>query len=123
MLKKNDLPSRKPQISMEVLSKRERQIAELITLGLSESEIAAKLFLSTSTVHNHAANIRKKINARSAVDVARSFILSLENPRRYFSALALALLHIVIVFNHTNVQLRRPPSVKTVRTVRRYNSI
>lgn len=92
---------------MNVLSERELEITELITLGHSESEIGAKLFISTNTVHNHAYNIRKKLNCRCAVDVARKYILSLENPKRYFASLGFLMIQIFIISNCMTIDLRK----------------
>ena len=46
------------------ISKREYEVLELIAQGLSNQEIADKLFVSISTVKTHAANIFAKLDAR-----------------------------------------------------------
>lgn len=71
------------------LTNTEFKVARLVTEGFTEKEIASKLFVSTKTVHNHTYNIRKKNNLRSCVDIAREFILSLDNPKKYFKSLSI----------------------------------
>jgi two-component system, NarL family, nitrate/nitrite response regulator NarL len=44
------------------LTRRERQIAELIALGLQNKEIARRLCLGHATVKNHVHNILQKLN-------------------------------------------------------------
>jgi len=46
------------------ISKREYEVLELIALGLSNQEIAEKLFVSTSTVKTHVSNVLAKLDAR-----------------------------------------------------------
>jgi DNA-binding CsgD family transcriptional regulator len=46
------------------ISKREYEVLELIAQGLSNPEIADKLFVSVSTVKTHTANIFAKLDAR-----------------------------------------------------------
>ena len=46
------------------ISKREYEVLELISEGMSNQEIADKLFVSISTVKTHAANIFAKLDAR-----------------------------------------------------------
>jgi DNA-binding CsgD family transcriptional regulator len=46
------------------ISKREYEVLELIAQGLSNQEIADKLFVSVSTVKSHTANIFAKLDAR-----------------------------------------------------------
>jgi two-component system nitrate/nitrite response regulator NarL len=54
------------------LTAREREIAELLELGLSNKEIAARLYLGVSTVKNHVHNLLGKLEARSRAEaVAR----------------------------------------------------
>jgi two-component system, NarL family, nitrate/nitrite response regulator NarL len=48
-----------PQAS---LTRREREIVALIELGLSNKEIARKLFIEVSTVKNHVHHILEKLN-------------------------------------------------------------
>ena len=105
-------------IDINVLSARELHIAEKVSLGLSEKEIADQLFISPLTVHNHTYNIRKKLNARCAVDIARKYILSLDNPKRYFAAIGMAVIQLFIIINLQSMELRRParPSVRTSKT-------
>jgi DNA-binding CsgD family transcriptional regulator len=54
--------------SLESLSKRERQILELICCGLSDLDMAELLHLSRNTVRNHVASLYRKlrVNRRSA---------------------------------------------------------
>ena len=87
------------------LTKQELKIAELVAYGFSEKEIAAKLFIAPSTVNTHAKNIRKKIKGRSAVDVARFYIL--QNPKQFFIATILVLVQMVSVFIVQDDQVRR----------------
>ena len=47
------------------LTVREVEILRLVADGLSDSDIAARLFLSPHTVHRHVANIRTKLRAPS----------------------------------------------------------
>ena len=54
------------------LTKREREIADLVTDRLTNKEIAAKLFLSEKTIESHLRNIFFKLGAASRVDVARA---------------------------------------------------
>jgi ATP/maltotriose-dependent transcriptional regulator MalT len=47
------------------LSRREVDILRLVARGLSDAEIAGRLFLSPHTVHRHIANIRTKLRVPS----------------------------------------------------------
>ncbi|MES0489080.1 MAG: LuxR C-terminal-related transcriptional regulator [Leptospirales bacterium] len=47
------------------ITNREQEIIEMIQLGLSNKEIASKLFLSPSTVRNHISNIFEKTEISS----------------------------------------------------------
>ncbi len=53
------------------LTKRELEIAELITDRLTNPQIAEKLFLSKKTIETHIRNVFLKLGASSRVEVAR----------------------------------------------------
>lgn len=53
-----------------VLSTREKQVLGLVVLGLSNSEIAAKLHLSQSTVKSHLSSSFSKLGVRSRSQAA-----------------------------------------------------
>ncbi len=47
------------------LTKRERQVLQLLADGLSQEEIGKRLFISRKTVGTHVANILRKLGVRS----------------------------------------------------------
>ncbi len=58
-------PAAKPAASLpDPLSERELEILRLIADGLSNSEIAARLFLAEGTVKNYVSTILQKTNSR-----------------------------------------------------------
>jgi DNA-binding NarL/FixJ family response regulator len=57
---------------LDALSRREREVAKLVTARKTNREIAADLFLSEKTVESHLRNIFVKLSASSRVDVARA---------------------------------------------------
>ncbi len=52
---------------LATLTEREREVLIEIAHGLSNQEIADKLFISLPTVKTHVAHILQKINARDRV--------------------------------------------------------
>jgi DNA-binding NarL/FixJ family response regulator len=56
---------------LDSLTKRERQIAELVERRLTNREIAAELVLSEKTIESHLRNVFAKLGASSRVEVAR----------------------------------------------------
>ena len=61
------LPS--PRERWESLSKRERQIAELVLQGLRYKEVAASLHINDHTVRNHLRNVFTKLRITSRVEL------------------------------------------------------
>ncbi|MEJ2196429.1 MAG: response regulator transcription factor [Ignavibacteriaceae bacterium] len=63
----------KPSSLLEAvrMTKRERQVIELISEGHSNKEIAQKLHLSTYTVKSHVHNILEKLALNSRVQIAK----------------------------------------------------
>lgn len=55
---------------LDVLSAREREIAEAVARGLTNSEIAEEMFLSITTVKTHVASIFAKLEVTNRVQVA-----------------------------------------------------
>jgi DNA-binding NarL/FixJ family response regulator len=53
------------------MTKRERQVIELIADGYSNKEIASKLHLSTFTVKSHVHNILEKLALNTRVQIAK----------------------------------------------------
>jgi len=62
------LPPAQPQALVEPLSERELEVLRLLTTHLSSSEIAAELFIATSTVRSHIKNIYSKLNVHSRTE-------------------------------------------------------
>jgi DNA-binding CsgD family transcriptional regulator len=61
-----------------MLSRREREMLQLVAIGLSDREIAEQLIVSPHTVHRHVANIRHKLGRGSrAAAVAEAARLGL----------------------------------------------
>lgn len=57
-------PTHRPA-SGSPLSHREREVAELLLLGLPYRDIGARLFISAKTVEHHVARIRRRLGAGS----------------------------------------------------------
>ncbi len=53
------------------ISKREHEVLELLSHGLSNQEIAEKLFVSTSTVKTHVSNVLAKLDASRRTQAIR----------------------------------------------------
>jgi DNA-binding CsgD family transcriptional regulator len=58
--------------SLEPLTAREREIAELVAAGRTNREVAEQLVLSTRTIEAHLRNIYAKLEVRSRVELARA---------------------------------------------------
>lgn len=54
-----------------ILSKRELEVLKLICLEYSNSDIAAKLFLSVSTVETHRKNLIGKLGVNNTVGLVK----------------------------------------------------
>jgi DNA-binding NarL/FixJ family response regulator len=55
----------------ELLGAREREVLQLLAEGLSSSQIARRLFVSTSTVETHRRNIMRKLNLHSVAELTK----------------------------------------------------
>lgn len=53
------------------ISKREFEVLELIAQGLSNQEIAEKLFVSRNTIKTHSSNLFMKLEARRRTEAIR----------------------------------------------------
>ena len=65
-------PAASGDSGVDALTKRELEIAGLVTDRLTNREIATALFLSDKTVESHIRNIFHKLGVSSRVDVARA---------------------------------------------------
>lgn len=63
-------PAINPKQPIVPLTEREEEVAVTVAQGLSNAEIADKLFISLSTVKFHVASLMTKIGARNRVQIA-----------------------------------------------------
>jgi len=59
-----DFKLNEPELQRLGISKREYEVLELIAQGLSNQEIAEKLFVSLNTIKTHSSNLFMKLDAR-----------------------------------------------------------
>ena len=59
-----DFKFNEPELQRLGISKREYEVLELMAQGLSNQEIADKLFVSLNTVKTHSSNLFMKLDAR-----------------------------------------------------------
>lgn len=57
--------------SIEILTKREKQILGLIALGMTNRTIALDLQISIHTVENHRANLSEKLGAKNVASLVK----------------------------------------------------
>ena len=62
------------------LTRREREVLELVTLGLSNGEIARHLFISDGTVRKHLENAFAKLGVHSRTQAANLMVAARELP-------------------------------------------
>lgn len=60
---------RAPAPSSTKLSDREREVAELLLLGMPYRDIGSQLFISAKTVEHHVARIRRRLGAESRTEM------------------------------------------------------
>ena len=55
---------------LDQLSRREREVVPLLAEGLSNAEIAQRLFVTPKTVEHHVTSILSKLGLRTRAEVA-----------------------------------------------------
>ena len=83
------------------LTRRESEIVEMLSRGLTEKEIAEHLFISAYTVNNHMKSIRSKLNLTKNIEVVLYAIakknkkkFSIEEIRKFGVSVILVLIHV-----------------------------
>jgi DNA-binding NarL/FixJ family response regulator len=80
---------RQQQEAVPALTERERDVLALVAEGHDNGDIAARLYLSQSTVKNHVSNVLDKLGLDNRVQAAafaiRSGIAAGEPPQRAVS--------------------------------------
>jgi DNA-binding NarL/FixJ family response regulator len=64
-----------PQHELPLITKREKEVLELIAEGMTNQEIAAKLFLSVTTVDSHRKNMLTKFNVKNTAALVKLAML------------------------------------------------
>lgn len=59
---------------LETLTRRERQVLELLADGLDGASIAEKIFVSPATVRNHVQHILRKLQVHSRLEAVSLFL-------------------------------------------------
>lgn len=59
---------------VESLTKRERQILELIMQGMMNKQMAYELSLSLSTIEAHRSGIMKKMDAKNVAQLTKEYV-------------------------------------------------
>jgi DNA-binding NarL/FixJ family response regulator len=67
--------------TLDALSSREMEVAEMVTLGLSNKTIGRQLDLTDNTIRNHLANIMSKLGLQNRVQLAM-LVLQAQKSRR-----------------------------------------
>ena len=62
--------NKKEEVNLDILTKREKEIANLITEGLNNKEIGEKLYLSEGTVKNYVTKILDKLEVKNRTELA-----------------------------------------------------
>jgi ATP/maltotriose-dependent transcriptional regulator MalT len=58
-----------PNDPSALITRREREVIQLVAQGLSNQQIADSMFISVNTVRNHLVRISRRLNARSRTEV------------------------------------------------------
>jgi DNA-binding CsgD family transcriptional regulator len=69
-----------PRAAQPALSEREREVAELLLLGMPYRDIGAQLFISAKTVEHHVARIRRRLGAGSRSEMLSMLRALLASP-------------------------------------------
>lgn len=67
---KPDPPGARPASTEEPLTAKEAQVLELVADGLSNRQIAERVFLAEGTIKNYVSRIMGKLHARSRIELA-----------------------------------------------------
>lgn len=102
---------------MQSLTKTEIRIVHFIALGFSEKEIAEMLYIEPSTVHTHSRNARRKTDSRNAVDLARKYILSLDDPKKILIGILFLFIELFNIVGFDTNDVRAYKSEKSVSKV------
>lgn len=65
------LKNKMPNESLPMLTRREKEILELISEGLTNQEIATRLFLNSTTIDSHRKNMLTKFNAKNTASLIK----------------------------------------------------
>ncbi len=60
--------------SLERLSPREREIIQMVAVGMSNQAIGERLYISDKTVKNYVTSIRRKLGVENRIQVALAAI-------------------------------------------------
>jgi DNA-binding NarL/FixJ family response regulator len=69
-------PAGQGQEPFDLLTPRERQVAVLVALALTDSQIADSLFITLSTVKAHVGSVKSKLNLKSRTALCRWMLVS-----------------------------------------------